>query len=257
MNELLSIRVNYDSDRPTVLGRELHQFLGVETPYDKWLPRMCEYGFTDGLDYSTFLSDRSDGLPGKPRTDHQLTLEMAKELCMLQRTDRGKQCRQYFIELEKQWNTPEAVMSRALRMANAKMEELTAQNMRLETQATLDRPKVIFADSVAASKQSILVGELAKLLRQNGVEVGQNRLFERLRKEGYLCTVGAQRNMPTQRAMELGVMEIKERSVVNPDGSTIITKTPKVTGKGQVYFVNRYGVKETEAAHEQAQLAAN
>jgi anti-repressor protein len=131
--------------------------------------------------------------------------------------------------------------------AFTQLKEERARRLALETQSAIDRPKVLFADSVAASKQSILVGELAKLLKQNGVEVGQNRLFERLRKEGYLCSVGTQRNMPTQRAMELGIMEIKERSVMNPDGSTIITKTPKITGKGQVYFVNRFCAKEEGA----------
>lgn len=158
---------------------------------------------------------------------------------MLQRTERGKQCRQYFIALERQWNTPEAVMSRALRMANAKMEQLAQQNKALEAQAVIDSPKVLFADSVAASEQSILVGELAKLLRQNGVKVGQNRLFEYLREEGFLCKAGDQYNMPTQRSMEMGLFEIKERTLNNPDGSVRLTRTSKVTGKGQIYFINR------------------
>lgn len=244
MNDL-AIRVNYDADRPTVIGRDLHAFLGVETAYKDWFPRMCEYGFAEDSDYSSFLSHRSDGLPGKPRTDHQLTVDMAKELCMLQRTERGKQCRQYFLELERQWNTPEAVMSRALRMANAKMEQLAQRNDRLIAQAALDQPLVIFAKSVETSKQSILVGELAKLLKQNGVEIGQNRLFERLREEGFLCKGGEQYNMPTQRAMELGLFEIKERTINNPDGSVRLTRTSKVTGKGQIYFVNKFRGRET------------
>jgi len=236
MNDL-AIRVNYDADRPTVLGRDLHEFLGVETEYRHWFPRMCEYGFSEGSDFRSFLTESSGG---RPATDHQLTVDMAKELCMLQRTERGKECRQYFIELERQWNTPEAVMSRALRMANAKMEELATQKAILETKVALDRPKVLFADSVEASKQSILVGVLAKLLKQNGIEIGQNRLFDRLRTDGFLCKGGEQYNMPTQRAMEMGLMEIKERTVVNPDGTVRLTKTPLVTGRGQVYFVNKF-----------------
>ena len=111
MTEL--IKIDYQSDRPTVSARELHEFLEVGTPYDKWFPRMCEYGFTDGVDYSTFLSDRVDGLPGKPRQDAQLTIDMAKELCMIQRSEKGRQARQYFIQLEKDWNSPEKVMARA------------------------------------------------------------------------------------------------------------------------------------------------
>ena len=236
MNDL-AIRVNYDSDRPTVLGRELHEFLGVETEYRHWFPRMCEYGFTEGSDFRSFLTESTGG---RPAGDHQLTLEMAKELCMLQRTERGKQCRQYFIELERQWNTPEAVMSRALRMANARMEMLTTQKTILENKVAADRPKVLFAESVETSKQSILVGELAKLLKQNGVEIGQNRLFERLRTDGFLCRAGEQYNMPTQKAMDMGLMEIKERTINNPDGSVRLTRTSKITGKGQIYFVNKF-----------------
>lgn len=147
MNDL-AIRVNYDADRPTVIGRDLHAFLGVETAYKDWFPRMCEYGFAEDSDYSSFLSHRSDGLPGKPRTDHQLTVDMAKELCMLQRTERGKQCRQYFLELERQWNTPESVMSRALRMANAKMEQLAADNSRLAVQVQINQPKADYFDAL-------------------------------------------------------------------------------------------------------------
>ena len=95
MNELL--KVNYDSEQPTVSGRELHEFLEIKTAYKDWFPRMVEYGFEEGKDYCSFLSDRSDGLPGKPRTDHELTIPMAKELCMLQRNEKGKQARGYFF----------------------------------------------------------------------------------------------------------------------------------------------------------------
>lgn len=111
-----------------------------------------------------------------------------------------------------------------------------------DQQALLEaqRPKVIFAESVEASDNSILVGDLAKLLRQNGVDVGQNRLFEELRIKGYLHKQGERRNMPTQRSMDLEIMTIKESTVNNPDGSIRITRTPKVTGKGQIYFINQY-----------------
>lgn len=123
MNEL--IKVHYDNaDRPTVSGRELYEALEVKTAYKDWFPRMCEYGFSEGKDYCSFLSDRSDGKAGKPRTDHQLTIPMAKELCMLQRTDKGKQMRQYFIAVEEQWNSPDAIMARALQLSNAKLKQL-------------------------------------------------------------------------------------------------------------------------------------
>lgn len=116
------------------------------------------------------------------------------------------------------------------------------KRMALEAQAVKDAPKVLFADSVAESEQTILIGELAKLMKQNGFDIGQNRLFERLRKDGYLCSVGERRNLPTQKAMEMKLFEIKERTINNPDGSVRLTMTVKVTGKGQIYFINRYRV---------------
>jgi anti-repressor protein len=123
--------------------------------------------------------------------------------------------------------------------ALTRLKEERERRKALEAQAAIDSPKVLFADSVAASEHSILVGELAKLLRQNGVKVGQNRLFEYLREEGFLCKAGDQYNMPTQRSMEMGLFEIKERTLNNPDGSVRLTRTSKVTGKGQIYFINR------------------
>ena len=125
------IPVNYENDIPTVSGRELHAVLNIETRYNDWFKRMCEYGFIEGSDYWTFLSNRSDGLAGKPRTDHQLTIGMAKELCMIQRTEIGKRCREYFLEVERQWNSPEAVMARALQMANQHIDKLTKTKGRL------------------------------------------------------------------------------------------------------------------------------
>lgn len=123
---------------------------------------------------------------------------------------------------------------RALADAEEQRQALLAEN-------TANKPKVIFADAVSASERSILVGELAKLLRQNGVEIGQNRLFDWMRKNGFLIRrQGTDYNMPTQKAMEMGLFEIKETSVVHSAGNVTINKTPKVTGKGQVYFINRF-----------------
>jgi len=123
------------------------------------------------------------------------------------------------------------------------LQEIKAERTRrveLEAQAEADKPKVLFADAVSTSQTSILVGDLAKLLRQNGVDIGQNRLFQRLRDEGFLIKSGDRRNMPTQRYMDLGLFQIKETSINNPDGSIRVTRTVKVTGKGQQYFINRY-----------------
>lgn len=238
MNEL--IQVNYDNDRPTVLARDLHEFLEVGTRFNDWFPRMCEYGFSEGTDYYSFLSNRSDGLPGKPKQDAQLTIEMAKEICMLQRNERGKQARQYFIQLEKDWNSPELVMARALKMANSRIGSLEERTVHLEQKIEKDKPKVLFADAVSVSKGAILIGDLAKILRQNGVEMGQTRLFQWLRENGYLIKQkGSGYNMPTQKSMELGLFKIKETCITHSDGHTSVNRTPKVTGKGQIYLVNK------------------
>ena len=243
MNEL--IKVTYDNDRPAVSARDLHEFLGVGADYRHWFPRMCEYGFTEGQDFNSVKNDRvqieGDRMVSRTVDDAILTIDMAKELCMLQRNEKGKQARQYFIQLEKDWNSPEKVMARALQIANKKLQVL-------EAKAEENRPKVLFADSVAASNTSILVGELAKLLRQNGVDIGGTRLFRWMRENGYLIRrSGSDYNMPTQRSMEMGLFTIKETAITHADGTVTVSKTVKVTPKAQIYFVNKFlGEKSCE-----------
>lgn len=118
------------------------------------------------------------------------------------------------------------------------LKEEQAQRKALEQRVEADRPKVLFADAVETSQTSILVGDLAKLIKQNGVDIGQKRLFAWLRDNGYLIKSGSSTNMPTQRSMDMKLFEVKERSISNPDGSVRVTKTTKVTGKGQTYFIN-------------------
>lgn len=242
MDILVKIEVN-ESLEPVVNGRELHKALEVETRYNDWFPRMCEYGFTEGQDFYSFLSESTGG---RPATDHLIKLDMAKEICMIQRTERGKQARQYFIQVEKDYNSPEKIMARALRIAEQELSNLkitvTEQAKRIEE----SRPKVLFAESVSASDTSILVGDLAKLLKQNGYDTGQKRLFEELRQRSFLMKSGSSKNLPTQKAMELELFEVKESTINNPDGSVRVTKTTKVTGKGQVYFVNLFLGKQVE-----------
>ena len=157
---------------------------------------------------------------------------MAKEIAMLQRNEKGKEIRRKLIELEKAWNSPEKVMARALDIAHKTIANLQIENEEM-------KPKAFFADAVKASDSSILIGDLAKLIKQNGTDIGQKRLFERMRNDGFLMKKGASKNMPTQKAMEKGLFEVKERVVSNPDGSTRITRITKVTGEGQVYFINK------------------
>ena len=228
MNELIT--VNYDNEQPTVSARELHEFLEVGADFRHWFPRMCEYGFEEGKDFRTFLTESSGG---RPAQDAEITIDMAKELCMLQRNDKGKQARQYFLQLERDWNSPEKVMARALQIAHKRIHTLSEK-------IEQDAPKVLFADSVAASRTSILIFDLAKIVKQNGVNMGGKRLFAWMRDNGYLVRrQGTDYNMPTQRSMELGLFEVKETSVTHSDGHISVNKTPKVTGKGQQYFINR------------------
>lgn len=227
-----------ESHEPIVSGRTLHRELGVGTEYAKWMTRMTEYGFVEGQDFNSVKIDevRQEGNRHVKReiTDHALKLDMAKEIAMIQRTEKGKEVRQYFIQVERDYNSPEKIMARALLMANNKV-------LSLETQVEELKPKALFADAVAASKTSILIGELAKLLNQNKVKIGGTRLFAWMRENGYLIKrKGQDWNTPTQRAMEMGLFEIKERTHSNPDGSIIISKTTKVTGKGQQYFINKF-----------------
>ena len=146
-----------------------------------------------------------------------------------------------FNEMEKAWNSPEQVYARALKMADQAIERLKTQNFALSEDINRMKPKEIFADAVAASNTSILIGDLAKLIKQNGVEIGQKRLFVWLRNNGYLIKrSGSDWNMPTQKSMQMRLFEIKESVTHNPDGSVRINRTTKVTGKGQQYFINKF-----------------
>jgi anti-repressor protein len=166
---------------------------------------------------------------------------MAKQICMVQKNDRAKKVRQYLIDLEKAWNTPEQIMARALKMADGTINRLKEDNAKLLEDNARMKPKEIFADAVSTSRTSILVGDLAKLLKQNGIDIGQKRLFEWLRDNGYLIRrKGSDWNMPTQKSMEMSLFDIKESTINNPDGSVRINRTTKVTGKGQQYFINKF-----------------
>ena len=204
MDEL--IRINYDSERPTVNGRDLHDALQVKTAYKDWFPRMCEYGFSEGTDFCSFLSESSGG---RPAVNHQLTIDMAKQLCMIQRTDIGRKFRQYFIQVEDAWNSPEAVMARALQFANQQLALLRHQNMELtdtiavQSQQILEmKPKVSYYDVVLNCKDLISTSAIAKdygksaiwmnrYLHEKGVQFKQSDiwlLYQKYAQKGYTST---------------------------------------------------------------------
>ena len=246
MYELIKVQTNENNEQ-VVSGRDLHKFLEVKTLYKDWIKRKIEkYGFIENIDFIAIAQKRATA-QGNETTyfDHLMKLSMAKEVAMTENNEKGKQARLYFIKCEEAWNTPEMILSRANQLSARMIENYTQKISTLEFTIQQQAPKVLFADAVATSDTSILIGDLAKLIKQNGVDTGQKRLFGYLRESGYLMKQGSSTNMPTQKAMNLGLFEVKERTINNPDGSVRITRTTKVTGKGQQYFINLFlGNKE-------------
>lgn len=239
MNEI--IKINYDSEQPTVLGRDLHKALEVKTAYKDWFPRMCDYGFEEGKDFCSFLSESTGG---RPSTDHQLTIPMAKEICMLQRSEKGKMFRQYFISIEEQWNTPDVVIARALLMTNKKLEELKnknlllkAENKALEAENTKkeniiqeNQPKVDFAEGITASKGTISMSQFAKMVsKETGKTIGRNAILLWLRQQKIL--------MRTNEPYQMYKKYFEYIPVLNHWGKGGFAT--RVTGKGQKWLFER------------------
>lgn len=204
MDEL--VKIKYESEHPTLLGRDLHEVLEVKTAYKDWFPRMCEYGFVEGIDFSSFLSESTGG---RPSIDHQLTINMAKEICMIQRTQKGKECRQYFLEIERKWNSPEAIMARALQYASQQLAIVRHQNELLESaiavqnqQITEMKPKASYYDVVLNCKDLISTSAIAKdygksaiwmnrYLNDKGIQFKQGNiwlLYQKYAEKGYTST---------------------------------------------------------------------
>lgn len=219
--------VNVDIEEQMVSARELYKSLNISSNFTTWFNRMAEYGFVEGED---FFPKMEESTGGRPSMDYQISMDMAKQICMIQRTPEGKRVRQYLIDLEKAWNQPELVMARALKVADKRIKVL-------EDKIEADKPKTIFADAVTASDSAVLVRDLAKMIRQNGYEIGEKRLYNWMRENGYICKGTT---MPTQKAMELGLFEIEIRTIERGVGLPLERKTTKVTGKGQIYFANKF-----------------
>ena len=243
MNNLL--QVNYETAEPTVSARELHKTVGSTERFSSWFERQLQFGFVENEDYTTVkvLTEvqNNGGVQERELIDHNLSVDMAKQICMVQKNEKAREVRQYLIDLEKAWNTPEQVMARALKLADKTIDELKANNAVLLADNERMKPKEIFADAVATSNTSILIGDLAKIIKQNGVSIGQKRLFSWLRENGYLIKRrGADWNSPTQKSMEMKLFELKETAITHSDGHVSVSKTTKVTGKGQQFFINKF-----------------
>jgi len=231
MNEL--IRIDFKGDSATVSARDLYRSLEVKTRFSQWVEQNFKM-FKENEDFTSVVGTTlvNNGAVRKLQ-DYAVTIRMAEHLAMMSKTSKGYEVREYFIQVEKDFNSPEKIMARALKIADRKI-------IKLEATIEEQKPKVIFANAVSASHTSILVGDFAKLMRQNGLNFGQNRLFSWLRQNGYLINrKGSSWNMPTQKAMDLGLFEIKETTINHSDGHISINKTPKITGKGQLYFAEK------------------
>ena len=236
MEEL--IKVTTKGDTQVVSARELYKGLEIKKRFSAWVSDNFK-DFIEDIDFkgvliSTPFNPKYPDGKQQELQDYAITISMAKELCMMSHTELGKEYRKYFLELERKWNDPQEVVKRGYAI-------LQNENARLKLENQQMQPKALFADSVAASHTTILIGELAKILRGNGINIGANRLFQWMRDKGYLISrKGTDYNMPTQRSMNLGLFKIKESTITHSNGSVSISKTTKITGKGQQYFINKF-----------------
>lgn len=231
-NQLMNVTIK--KNQQLVSARDLHKGLGLTGRFSRWFKTNSEF-FEENTDfYKCTSSTVVNNGAVRILDDYLLTISMAKQLAMMARTERSKLYREYFLDLERKWNSPEEVVKRGYAILQDENTQLRIENKAM-------KPKALFADAVSVSKKTILIGDLAKILKQNGVNIGSIRLFRWLRKHGYLIKRDASDyNMPTQKSMERGLFEIKETVIPHRDGHTTISKTPKVTGKGQIYFVNKF-----------------
>ena len=207
MKDLIQIHYN-NADRPTVSGRELWEALEVETPYTQWFKRMSEYGFSENVDFALVSQKCETNNPKNPyttKTDHQLTIPMAKELCMLQRTDKGKQMRQYFIAVEEQWNSPDAIMARALQLSNAKLKEMQITVSALTVENQIMKPKAEYFDELV--DRNLLTG-----IRETAGELGvkQNQFVAFLLEKKYMYRDKKGRLTAYAKPLADGLFERKE-----------------------------------------------
>nr|DAR04027.1 MAG TPA: KilAC domain protein [Caudoviricetes sp.] len=218
--------------KQTVNARELHAFLEVKSRFNDWVRnRINECRFIENQDFVTLTKNL---VSGGQQTEYFLTLDAAKHFAMLERNERGFEARQYFIDCEKRAQAVPQIpqtLSEALRLA----ADLADEKAALLAEQQRNAPKVAFAEAVANANDTILIRDLAKVLKQNGIDIGEKRLFAWLRANGYLTL----QNMPMQRAMDMGLFWVSESVIALPDGDRV-RLTTRVTGKGQMYFLDKF-----------------
>lgn len=255
--------IEYDG-KQAVNARELHQKLGSKQDFSTWIKNRIEkYGFVENQDFEVFHKIMENSNGGRSRIEYALSLDMAKELCMVENNDAGRRIRKYFIEVEKKARTqnPFAIpqtYSEALQLAANQAKQIEQQKLALEQKkiendklvadgkrkdATIVRmkPKEVFTDAVAGSKGNCLVGEVAKLITQNGYKIGEKQFFAWLRDNGYLGKKGERYNIPNQQYMGKNPFFYIKRGVRQGDNGVLhTTSTTMLTPKGQIYFVNKF-----------------
>lgn len=237
MEEIIKINQN-EQGEAQVSARELHKELGVKKRFSAWFEQYQQM-YVEGTDFTSVLSGTvvNNGAVRRLQ-DYSLSVDMAKNVAMMSKTEKSQKIRDYFIQVEKRYKELASDPSYQMALGLKASQQLLEHKDKIIAEM---KPKALFADAVSASQTSILVGELAKLLKQNGIDTGANRLFTWLRENGYLIRrKGTDYNMPTQKSMEMGLFEIKEHNHINSNGVNVTTKTPKVTGKGQQYFINKF-----------------
>lgn len=240
------IKIEENNGEKAVSARELHDFLESKQDFSTWIKNRIEkFDLLENIDYQAFHNfvECQNGIGGTTKIEYILSLDAAKELSMVEGNERGKQARRYFIECEKRLRNSFYIpqtKSEALRLAAMEAEKVEA----LQKQIEADAPKVQLATAFEASKGSCLIGELAKILAQNGYMIGRNRLFDWLRDNDYLCKSGEAKNQPEQRYVEMKLFEMK-KTVFTHGNETRSQATTLVTPKGQQYFINKFLTSNT------------
>ena len=223
VNELIKVEIN-ENQEPVISGRELHEKLEIDTPFRIWFPRMCEYGFSENIDYTPYIFVHPKN--NQETIDYILKLDMAKEISMIQRNEKGKQIRKYFIEVEKEFNSPDKIMARGLLIADKTIKEQKTLISNLEYKIEKDKNKVEFYDDVVDSTTTFEISKVAKML--NFIQVGRNNLFEILREQGIL----QRDNTPYQNYVDRGWFRLIETKYTKPNGDVQLNYKTVVYQKG-------------------------